>query len=431
MKKPYGKLVRKSGCNNSMIKSLSVILFLFVLLLNIYPCSAQQDERKNNCPIILVHGFAGWGPDELNGYLYWGGVFDIQKFLRDIGYEVYTAHVGPYSSNWDRAIELYYQIKGGQVDYGAKHCAIYGHLQKPDGKTYNDPLYTQWDAQHPVHLIGHSMGGQTVRMLSALLAGKNEQFQNVLCTTDNTTFTPGEGWIKSITTISAPHNGASLFDLTNPVRIMETISQVAGMEVNKFISDDFYDADLNQWDIPKEDNEPMEAYLQRIYETLGDTMDFSIPELTTIGAERFNTMVNNTTEDSLAYRFSFANEETARELYPDGMVYMPDLKMNPAFLKNALIIGTSPLFTDHINAGVQWRENDGIVNTASMKAPLAGCTDTSVEYDVTARRGVWNYMGTLHWDHLDIVGHTQISHIELKRIISFYACLAELLCSLE
>jgi triacylglycerol lipase len=417
--------------HTTMIKALSVILFLGLFVLKILPCSAQAYERKNICPIILVHGFAGWGPDELNGYLYWGGVFDIQKFLRDLGYEVYTAHVGPYSSNWDRAIELYYQIKGGQVDYGPKHCAIYGHIQKPDGKSYPNPLYPQWDAQHPVHLIGHSMGGQTIRMLSALLAGKNEQFQNVLCTTDNSPFIPGEGWIKSMTTISAPHNGASLFDLTNPVRIMDTFAQVVGIEGSEFIPDDFYNVDLEQWDIHKQDKEPMEAYIRRIVETLGDTMDFSIRELTTIGAERFNSMVNTTTEDSLAFRFSIANEETVREPYPDGMVYVPDLKMNPAFLQNALIIGASPLFTDHINAGIQWRENDGIVNTASMKAPLAGCTDTYVEYDGTARRDVWNYMGTMHWDHLDILGHTQMIPFEHKQIILFYAALAELLCSLE
>jgi triacylglycerol lipase len=37
------------------------------------------------------------------------------KALRghNVTHQVMTAAVGPISSNWDRAVELYYQIKGG------------------------------------------------------------------------------------------------------------------------------------------------------------------------------------------------------------------------------------------------------------------------------------------------------------------------------
>ena len=52
----------------------------------------------------------------MGSYRYWGGKNDIEQQLKDRGYQVYTANVGPLSSNWDRAIELYYQIKGGEVD---------------------------------------------------------------------------------------------------------------------------------------------------------------------------------------------------------------------------------------------------------------------------------------------------------------------------
>ena len=56
------------------------------------------------------------------GYKYWGGKNDITNYLKKQGFEVYTASVGPVSSNWDRAVELFYQIKGGQVDYGQDHA---------------------------------------------------------------------------------------------------------------------------------------------------------------------------------------------------------------------------------------------------------------------------------------------------------------------
>ena len=30
---------------------------------------------------------------------------------------------------WDRAVELFYQIKGGTVDYGKEHSALHGHAR--------------------------------------------------------------------------------------------------------------------------------------------------------------------------------------------------------------------------------------------------------------------------------------------------------------
>ena len=50
---------------------------------------------------------------------------------------VATAVVGPFSSNWDRAVELFYQIKGGCVDYGAAHAAANNHYEKPEAVYHN------------------------------------------------------------------------------------------------------------------------------------------------------------------------------------------------------------------------------------------------------------------------------------------------------
>ncbi|MFC6659765.1 hypothetical protein [Deinococcus multiflagellatus] len=63
------------------------------------------------------------------------------------------------SSNWDRAAELYAQIKGGCVDYGAAHAAQHGHARTDSAKCYPG-FYPQWDAAHPVNLLGHSMGAR-------------------------------------------------------------------------------------------------------------------------------------------------------------------------------------------------------------------------------------------------------------------------------
>ncbi|MGE5621536.1 MAG: hypothetical protein ACM3WS_00050, partial [Bacillota bacterium] len=104
-------------------------------------------QAANNYPVILVHGFLGFGPDELqgSGFKYWGGFNDIEAHMQSYNgtHTVRTASVGPVSSNWDRAVELYYQIKGGCADYGARRTAqfaAYGKIQKPAGKCWaKDP----------------------------------------------------------------------------------------------------------------------------------------------------------------------------------------------------------------------------------------------------------------------------------------------------
>ena len=93
-------------------------------------------KARNDFPIVLIHGFMGWGPDEMGSYNYWGGKNDFVKDLEKQGHVVFELSVGPVSSNWERAIEAYYQLKGGQVDYGKKHADRYGIIQKPEGKVF-------------------------------------------------------------------------------------------------------------------------------------------------------------------------------------------------------------------------------------------------------------------------------------------------------
>lgn len=56
-----------------------------------------------------------------------GGLNDYQERLGKEGHDVRTAVVGPISSNWDRACELYAYLKGGRVDYGEAHAARFRH----------------------------------------------------------------------------------------------------------------------------------------------------------------------------------------------------------------------------------------------------------------------------------------------------------------
>ena len=47
--------------------------------------------------------------------------------LNEKGIEAYAPAVGPLSSAWDRACELYAQLMGTRVDYGEAHSKMHGH----------------------------------------------------------------------------------------------------------------------------------------------------------------------------------------------------------------------------------------------------------------------------------------------------------------
>ena len=91
----------------------------------------------------------------------------IAEYLRKKGCECYEASVGPASSAWDRACELYAQLTGTWVDYGKVHSRQRGHKQF--GRNYEKPMIENWSAENKIHLIGHSFGGTTIRMLAHLL----------------------------------------------------------------------------------------------------------------------------------------------------------------------------------------------------------------------------------------------------------------------
>eukprot|EP01134_Creolimax_fragrantissima_P003723 CFRG3723T1 len=141
---------------------------------------------SRHAPVVLVHGFLGWGED-----MYWSEGMNHHK-------KVIVAECGPVSSLHDRACELFYQLVGGRVDYGAEHSTTHGHSRY--GRMFDTPAYPDWSSENPVHIVGHSAGGNTARVLQQYLHEK------VFETHQHT----GADWVRSLTTISSPHNGSPL-----------------------------------------------------------------------------------------------------------------------------------------------------------------------------------------------------------------------------
>jgi len=348
----------------------------------------------------------GWGTEEMSGYKYWGGKHDFQEYLESFGHEVYTVSIGPISSNWDRAIEAYYQIKGGQVDYGKRHSDHYKIIQKPKNKNW-DGLYPKWDSDNPIHIIGHSMGGQTARMLQFLLENQiYSDSSNLFIEESDLLRNKKLKWIRSITTISTPHNGTTLSNIvTTTLPFMEELMGLASIIDNRV-----YSFDLEQWGFSRRSNEPLNKYIERLRNhPAWKTKNFCAWDVSIDGAMQLNTYLKANND---IYYFSYATGNTSKD-QKTGF-HKPNTGMSIALRPNAYLMGKSTqcwLKGDCTDS--TWYENDGIVNTISQLGPISGEMEgdkmiTYMNKDDLAT-GVWLYMGKYTMDHKAFMGHGNYS----------------------
>lgn len=366
-----------------------------LLALGMLCAPGSAARAANNYPVVLVHGFLGFGPDSYpgTGFLYWGGYQNIAAHMQVYKgpHAVYTAGVGAVSSNWDRAAELYAQIKGGCTDYGATHVGRYGYpgqQQKPAGKCWAaDPndnpegyplaLYPQWDADHPIHLVGHSQGGTTIRALVQLLEHGSPDGDEG----GGALFAGGRiGWVRSVVTISAPHNGTTLRDavldilpdLRSPLR-------------------DFLDNRLAHWELAPDGAHAFNRWALAspwvYYFSLG-TLATEAGAWCCNHTDRALAPVQNVNfqyprADMIPYFKPYAGEWIVPSLAQPGM---------GSYTQSA---------PGRVRIDSSWFPSDGVVNTVSMRAPDG---QPVRDYDGTAVRGSWNYLGTYRgYDHFDIL----------------------------
>ena len=367
---------------------------------------AKQGQYKNQDPIILVHGFNGF-TDDINPNVlshYWGGdKLNIRQDLEQNGYNAYEASISAFGSNYDRAVELYYYIKGGTVDYGAAHAERYGHERY--GKTY-EGVYKDWQPGQKVHLVGHSMGGQTVRQLEELLRnGSQEEIEYQK--THGGDISPllqggHDNMVSSITTLGTPHNGTHAADeLGNEALVRQVVFDLGKRLGNKNSRVDF---GLSQWGLKQQPGESYISYLLRVKNSkLWQSKDNGLYDLTRDGATDLNRKTS--LNPNIVYK-TYTAEATHPTLIGKQKA---DYNMFLPFTVTGNVIGKA--------TEKEWRENDGLVSVISSQHPF---NQAYTEATDTNQKGIWQVTPTKHdWDHVDFVGQdstdTKRSREELQQ----------------
>ena len=409
---------------------LALVMAGSLLLLPAAAADTQQSGAERY-PTIYVHGLMGWGEhDQIYAVTpYWGLTSDLMPYLTGKGYESYAASVGPLSSAWDRACELYAQLTGTTVDYGAAHAAEYGHARY--GVTYDKPLFEGWSADKKINLVGHSFGGATIRLFLDILAdgSAEEQAAAKAAGTEVSPFFQGgkANWVYSLTTLAAPHNGTTFLECCGD---MTQFAAEASTAMAKLLGiSDFkgvYDFQLEQFGFYRKDGETVLEALDRVLHS--DFLSHNDNVFRDLTIDRALELNDDIEIQPNVYYFSYAGDKTRQSTITGERTSAVD--MTPLFVPFAnQMCG----YYDQTTAGgfridKSWAPNDGLVNTVSALYPTdsAGrCLTQSgktgyVQQDgysnVDYQPGVWNVMPVRHYDHGNFIAGMPVPDLASQSI---------------
>ena len=315
----------------------------------------EEVAFKPTYPFVFVHGYSNM----------WDKFTPAADVVRGLGYEVYSPHIAPYTSAWDRACDLYAMLVGGTVDYGKVHSKKYHHARF--GPTYPGLLPNLGNKMgdghiQKVNLVGHSFGGTTIRMLLHLLVeGSREEREGTKAKDLSPLFQGGHtNWVHSVYCIASPMNGTTLVDEVGTFLRISEFSMF--MEANKFsgTSEKYADAYLmDQWGFTSA-TEHLKPHPLRVVHFLL-SKDNCYSDLSVKGMERRS---RNFKTYSNVYYFTQASKITHSKL--GGLIEVSDKQNLDRYKSSSGIMNrlSGRAF------GMEWRANDGRVNTISAMAPF-------------------------------------------------------------
>lgn len=436
------------------MKALSLLLAVVLIAsIGILPANAASNAKyQAKHPIVLVHGLAGFGQyDDLNSIIqYWGYTSgSIDKYIEKYGNECYEASVGPISSAWDRACELYAQLTGTVTDYGAYHAAVHGHDRYGRDYTahgYGKLMKKEWNASNPINLVAHSFGGVTCRLLIQLLADGSKAEYNYAVKTGtlgnlSPLFTGGKrNWVYSLTTLAAPSNGSTVCEaLPNIVNFVGELMTVGSKALSVTSLKGVYDFQLEHFGITAKKTDTLDSLYKKIVKS--GFMDHNDNAFADLALDKAIDMNKDLKLQSSVYYFSYYGDRTTRTILG---TYKPTVRMWAPFQ----ISGAAMCTYNGTTAGyyyngyganktkvsvtktkantATWKRSDGMVPVESGQYPFhyengkrVDDAHTSASVGVTAKKtGVWYVMPVVDADHLTFCGG--VLNETVSSVHSFY-----------
>lgn len=377
--------------------------------------------------LVFVHGMYGWGENEgINKYVhYWGATSgSIAEYLREKGCKCIEASVGPSSSAWDRACELYAQLTGTWVDYGKAHSEARGHKQF--GRNYEKPVIENWSAENKIHLIGHSFGGTTIRMLAHLLAHGAPEEVEASGPNVSPLFKGGKGdWIYSVTAICSPLNGTSAHDTVERYRLKNLLRYstylYSGTLGRTPLNGRLVDFHLEQFGLTNTPGQNDSDSFREAVKRINASDDHVEYDMSPEGTKLINDRIKITPG---VFYFSYPYNST--RVTKNGKTHLPSYTKFP-FLSMTSALMTSDM-KRHADEGDNLEKfyNDGLVDTFSATHPHS---EPHILWEdvTTLRPGVWNVMPITQGDHGTAIGLFESREVTAK----FYDHLVDVIVMAE
>ena len=374
----------------------------------------MEERNANAVPAVLLHGLGGWGEDDgldrRFHYRYWGfdaGERDLAAHWRRQGLEVFCPSLGPFTSAWDRACELWAYLVGGRVDFGKAHSESHGH--KRFGRTYPGVLkdFGQPGPHARVDLIGHSFGGPTAILFASLLAHGSEAERTATPAGQlSPLFAGGHGFIRAVVTLSGANNGTTFADFFGEKGIRALASVIYG--ANALAAGTplmgLLDFHTDQWGIMRQPGDyrrplrSLPARLRGVKALTAQRLDNVGYELQVPWAARQNRAFPPA--PGTCY-FACRGCRT----HADGRGHqVPDRDMRRILKLWSTVIGRyHPEKLRAYGFDESWLPSDGIVNVKCLGAPF-GQPSRDYSEEEPLRPGVWYEMPVEDKHHMSWVG---------------------------
>lgn len=367
---------------------------------------------RNDYPILFIHGLMGQGASD-SLYRYWGNKEEgwyIPTIIEEtFKQRVITVFVGPVSSDWDRACEVYAQLKGTVVDYGAHHSKEFKHARY--GRNYTGQgLYPEWgnSAKDKIHIITHSQGANTARLLVHLLLNGDREEMNEYVNSSGGEISPLFNtespmrrlypWIASIVALTAPLKGTTAATVLKELpfftimlrafliiknaqsaenhkkELMELMPQLADASSNAQ-----WDSMLEHFNLSRNPGESILAYAARVLSSDSAFITSTDNAFYDLGVEAAKHRLYNLDVDPGVFYFSVGAKATIRRFLPPCFGRKPPCnhalndaapnpKMNIELIPVAIAMATYNNDT-LLGDSKAFHASDGAVNTVSMDAP--------------------------------------------------------------